>query len=302
MIQSKLTTATRAKIKTYPTNNLRASEIGHPCERYLVLSITNWQDKKPHEATLQNIFDLGNALETEAIRRLKESGLEILTARKNFRMDAPLITGREDVMIQDPESGELYPCEIKGLAPNSFNALDSVEDMRRSKRYYIRKYPAQLQIYMLHHEKEKGFFILFNKITGQIKVIDVALDYEYAEKLLKKAERIYIHISNKTLPDCIDDENICSDCPLLLICGARINRGEVHIDTGELEAMLLRRDELLPHIREMDSIKFGIKQAMRGCDKAFTESYFVQKKTVERKPFVVAGSVYTKEVVRRIKK
>ena len=292
--------ASQAKIVNYPCNNVRASEIGHPCERYIVLSITNWEDKKPYDHSLQNIFDLGNTLEAEVIRRLKEAGLEILTARKNFRISTPLITGREDIMLQDPASGELYPCEIKGLAPVTFDKINSAADMLNHKAYYIQKYPGQLQIYMFHRNKEKGFFILFNKINGHIKVIDVALDYDYTEQLLQKAERVYDHISAGTLPDCIDDEITCSDCPLHHVCGAKINRGNAVIDTGELEELLARREELAPLVLEYGDIRKQIKFVMKDYDTAITASYLVQKKTVVKRPFIVAGTVYTKETIKKI--
>jgi len=299
-ITARLRDAALAKVQIYPCNNVRASEIGHPCERYIVLSITNWEDRKPHGADTQNVFDLGNAIEVEAIRRIKETGLEVLTARRNFKIENPLITGREDIMLQDPETGALYPCEIKGFAPLTFDSVNSVDDMLRHRRYYVRKYPAQLQMYLFHHNKEKGFFILFNKITGRIKVIEVALDYEYTEGLLKKAERVYSHIEAKTLPAGTDDTTICEDCPLIHVCGASIDRGNTEIITGDLDDLLLRREELLPLSRELGDINKRVKQYMRHCDKAFTPNFFVQKRVVVRKPFVVAGTVYTKETILRI--
>lgn len=299
-IQAKLHQTSQAKIKNYPCNNVRASEIGHPCERYIVLSITNWEDKKPYDATLQNIFDLGNALESEVIRRLKEAGFELLTGSKNFKIAKPLITGREDIMLKDPETGELYPCEIKGLSPIAFDKINSVEDMMRHKAYYIRKYPAQLQIYMFNFNKEKGFFLLFNKLTGQIKVIEVALDYEYTERLLQKSERIYEHISAGTLPDCVDDESICSECPLLHICGAKIDRGEAVIDTGELEELLQRREQLQPLVKELEEVKEQITAAIGDADKVFTASYMVDVKTVTRNAYTIEAGSYRRQTIKRI--
>lgn len=300
MITKKLTEAAQQKIKNYPCNNVRASEIGHPCERYIILSITNWEDKKLYDIGLQNIFDLGNAIEAEVIRRIKESGLEVLTARKNFKITNPLITGREDIMLQDPDNGELYPCEIKGLSPIAFDNINSVQDMFNHKSYYIRKYPAQLQIYMYNFNKEKGYFALFNKITGQIKILDCSLDYDYTESLLQKAESVYTHIKSKTLPNCIDDESICSNCPLLHVCGAEIRFSEAIIDTGELQLLLERRDKLLPYVKEYTENREQINYAMRDFDKVFTADYFIQKKVITRKSYVVSESKYEKISIQKI--
>ena len=71
-INAKLFKAKADKIKIYPCNNLRASNLGHPCERYLYLLIKHWDEQKPHDVGLQNIFDLGNTLEEHTIKNIKE--------------------------------------------------------------------------------------------------------------------------------------------------------------------------------------------------------------------------------------
>lgn len=299
-IEQNLQQAAKEKIRNYPCNNLRASELGHPCERYLVYSITNWQDRAEYDETLQYIFDLGNAIEAEVIRRIKEAGYEVLTGIKNFRIDKPLITGREDIMIRDPESGEMFPCEIKGLAPNSFDSIHIIDDMLHHKQYYIQKYPAQLLTYMFHYGKEKGFFILFNKVNGRIKIIDASLDYEYYETLLQKAERVYRHIDQGSLPEIPEDITICEQCSFLHICGAKVNHGISTVDNGKLEKLLAERERLLPLVKEFESIKKLIKLNMREADIVFTPNYIVRKKMVKKKPFIVAGSIYCKEIIQKV--
>lgn len=129
-INEKLFKAKLDKIKVYPVRNLRASNIGHPCERYLFLLIKHWQELKPHDVGLQNIFDLGNALEEHTINNIKEAGYEIITPTQRswqFDVKGGVITGREDVRIKD-ENGELLPVEIKSISPFEFNKLNSVED------------------------------------------------------------------------------------------------------------------------------------------------------------------------------
>ena len=69
-INGRLAAAKQEKIKVYPCRNLRASNIGHPCERYLYLLVTRWEDQRPHDVGLQHIFDLGNTLETHTIKNL----------------------------------------------------------------------------------------------------------------------------------------------------------------------------------------------------------------------------------------
>ena len=149
-VNERLYKAKEAKIKIYPCNNLRASNLGHPCERYLYLLIKHWNEQKPHDVGLQSIFDLGNTIEAHTIKNIQEAGYEVITpTQRSWKIDKPLITGREDIRIKD-ENGELLPVEIKGLSPIEFDKLNSVDDFFKSKRYYVRAYPAQLQVYMYH--------------------------------------------------------------------------------------------------------------------------------------------------------
>ena len=155
----------QSKIKLYPCNNLRASNVGHPCERYLYLSIKNWEDKKLYTETTQCIFDLGNKIEEYVIQTLKDAWFEVITPTiRAWKVEKPLITGREDLRIK-LEDGQFYPVEVKGLSPQEWDKLNSVQDFLNSKKYYVRAYPAQLYIYMYQFGKEKGYFALDRKST-----------------------------------------------------------------------------------------------------------------------------------------
>ena len=89
-INAKMFKAKANKITVYPVRNLRASNLGHPCERYLYLLISHWEEVKPHDVGLQNIFDLGNALETHTINNIKEAGYEVtwLVSEKGIKGNA----------------------------------------------------------------------------------------------------------------------------------------------------------------------------------------------------------------------
>ena len=54
-IQAAIRNEVENRIKVYPCNNLRASNIGHPCERYLYLLIRHWDEQEPHDYGLQNL-------------------------------------------------------------------------------------------------------------------------------------------------------------------------------------------------------------------------------------------------------
>lgn len=288
-MNERLAAAKREKIQVCPCRNLRASNIGHPCERYLYLLITRWEEQRPHDAGLQNVFDLGNALEGHTINNLKEAGYEVITPTKwSFQIEEPLITGREDLRIKD-ENGELIPVEVKGISPYEFGRLNAVEDFLRSKRCYIRQYPAQLQIYMYHFNKLYGFFALTNKLTGETKMIRMDFDWDMADALLKKAERIYKAIGEKKEPGAVEDMAMCEGCRLAHVCGA--HRGmepDIEMD-GELNGLIAQKYDLKQYVNQYAEIDSAIKSRVGEREKVITGDYLVRRKRIQRKPYTVPG-------------
>lgn len=288
------------QIKVYPCNNLRASNLGHPCERYLYLLIKHWDEQKPHDVGLQSIFNLGNSIEEYTIENIKRAGFEVITPTvRSWKIEKPLITGREDIRIKD-ENGELLPVEIKGVSPFEFDKLNTVEDFIKSKRPYIRGYPAQLQTYMLYFGKEKGFFALTNKLTGETKFIDMPFDYEYAENLLQKAERIYAALDSDTPPEACEDISVCESCSLAHICG-ECRRVPADIDLDEeLDALIDRKNELAAAKKEYEQIDKEIKARVGERDKVITGQYLITRSSFVKKAFTVPESVQYRVTIKRL--
>lgn len=286
-INERITAAKQGKIKVYPCRNLRASNIGHPCERYLYLLITRWEEQQPHDVGLQHIFDLGNTLEAHTINNLKEAGYEVITPTQwSFQINNPLITGREDLRIKD-ENGELIPVEVKGISPFEFGKLNTVEDFLRSKKHYIRQYPAQLQIYMYHFNKLYGFFALTNKLTGETKMIRMDFNWDMADELLKKAERIYKAIEDKKEPNAVEDMVMCEGCKLAHICG--VHRGIepcVELD-DELNDLIAQKYELKKYVDQYAEVDNAIKSKVGEREKVITGNYLVQRKRIQKKSYTV---------------
>ena len=303
-IAEKISDFVKSEIKVYPVNNLRASNIGHPCERYLYLLIKHWDEQQPHDESLQNIFDFGNSVEEYTIKKLKDAGLEIITpTQRSWKVENPFITGREDIRIKDPEDGQLYPAEIKGLSPFEWERLNSIEDFYNSKRYYVRGYPSQLMVYCWKFEKEKGFFVLTNKLTGRIKIIEVPFDWDRADALLKKGERVYTALADKTgktIPKACDDITVCEECAMRHLCSAAIERPEMDIDDGELEALIDRKGELAAAYKEYNETNDKIKAAVGDRDKVLAGKYVVTAKNIEKKEYVVKARTERRVTVTRL--
>lgn len=303
-IDGKVRDFVRSEIRVSPCEHLRASNIGHPCERYLYLLIRYWEEQEPHDEGLQNIFDLGNSMEEYTIRKLRDAGLEIITpAQRSWKVENPLITGREDIRIKDPETGELFPAEIKGLSPYEWEKLNRVEDFYQSRRWYVRGYPAQLMVYCWKFEKEKGFFILTNKLTGELKIIEVPFDWERADELLKKGERIYAALEDrtgKTVPEGCEDLTVCEGCRLRHLCTAAHERPETEVDDGELEEAIERKNELAPLYREYGEVNERIKKLVGDREQVLSGKYLVTSKVLKKAEYTVPAREERRITVRRL--
>jgi hypothetical protein len=179
--------------------------------------------------------------------------------------------------------GKEYPCEIKGISQFDWDKIDSAEDMIHSKKPWLRKYPAQLQVYLFLTAKERGLFYILNKATFRPKAIWMELDYIFVDSLLKKAQRVNAHVAAKTLPDRCEDVNECLECPFAHECLPDLNSGEgvKVIDDVELEANIDRLEELNPLIKEAEDRGEYIKKIVEGKDKLSVGKYFITGKYTE---------------------
>lgn len=299
-IKARLEEKAASKIQVYPVQHLSASRLGHPCERYLYLLIKHWDEQKPHDVGLQHIFDLGNSIEEYAIERLREAGFECITPTvRSWRIEKPLITGREDLRIKD-ENGELIPVEVKGLAPQEWQKLNTIEDFLKSKKPYVRGYPSQLFCYMYKFAKERGLFVLVNKLTGEIKPIDVYMDFEYGEECLQKAERIYKAVETDTPPDSCDDISVCENCNLQHICGqCKRIPADIDID-GELDELIKRKEALKVAKNEYEEIDKEIKARVGEREKIVTGEYLIQRKAIQKQGYTVEPRTEYRVTIKRL--
>lgn len=277
--------AKKLKIKNYPCHVNRASSMGHPCERFLYYSRANWKDRALVDVELQFIFDMGNLIEDEAASELKQAGFLILEQQRPFSWEKYQITGHLDFKVAEPGSQDTYPIEVKGLAHYEYQKLNSIGDFFASKKHYVRGYPAQLMLYMIMDNKHEGAFYLKSKQSGFPKEVWITLDYEYAETLVKKAERVNWAVQSQTPPDRIEyDETICGRCPFMTICLADINYGpgtEI-LDNDELLVWLKQRDELRPLAKKYDEVDEAIKLAVKERPSLIIGNYLITGKWQER--------------------
>jgi len=266
----KVIEAKQAKIRQRPCHTNRASSLGHPCERRLVLDRTRWQEALLYDVGLQFIFDEGQQQERQVLLDLIDAGWTIIEQQRDYEWKAYQITAHLDGKVVLPDLASALPLEVKSMSPYIFKQIQTAEDLLHSRFYHVRAYPAQMQIYLLLSNSERGVFIFKDKSSGQLKEIWMELDYDYAEGLLKKAERINAHVAAGTLPERIPyDEKVCGRCPFLHICLPEVKREALDLTTDpELETKLIRRAALDAPRKEFDVLDKDIKAQFLRCDSA----------------------------------
>jgi hypothetical protein len=253
-----------------------ASELGHPCLKYLV-----WIRKKPYKALpsseRQDLNFYEGKIQEKAI-------LELL--KKNFRIDDKniywdweeyQIKGKLDALLI--QNDERIPIEIKTTSSQQvFNSIESFEDMINSPYWYIRKYPVQLTLYIGSAGTEKGYFLLKNRFTGDLKEIKVKLDLKLLQQILEKADKINYYISKNLEPkEGINDIKVCIKCPFSHICipPKRFRLLEILQKKGgeEIISHLDRLYELQKYMKEYQEIEVYLLQVFEGIPHAEIEGW-----------------------------
>ena len=283
--------AKEQKIRVYPSHVNRASELGSDCERYLVYCRTHWDKREVHSVNTQFIFDTGNMFEDECIKELGAAGFGIIEQQRSFVWKEYQITGHIDLKITDGD-GQAYPCEIKSMNPYIFDSINTLEDMVNSPKPWIPRYVGQLYIYLLLSNSELGVFYLKNKTSGQPKEIWVPLDYDRAEELIQRAERINKCVEANELPDGKAGPG-CGFCGFRHICLPDQDMGsELELMTDpELEGKLDRRGELEAAYKEYGRLDKQVKAAVRGHGKLLLGDWLITGKECKRKTFEIPDTI-----------
>jgi len=259
-----------ARSRPYPRSNPIASDISD-CMRETVLGITNWQDRPEFPVDALERMERGNKVEDWIMLELQELGYRVSRERKPFELKDKkgrvISRGKVDGYIEIGRKS--FPFECKSMHPSMYARVYDQEDFDRFSFY--RKYPRQLQSYLLAENLEQGFWIC-DDLMGHWKLIPCRLDLDRAEKVLQHIEGAVEHLANGTLPDFHKDPQVCLKCwAFKRVCMPGFSSGEGMqvLDDQELGAKLARLKELEDAATEYDrydrEVKTFLKAAM--CDK-----------------------------------
>jgi len=280
----------QTRIKRIPCKSNRASSVGYfvpelgGCVRRGVLERTKWQERDMPDVRLQMIFDEGNREEKTVLRMLDDAGITVIEQQSCGEWDKYEITYHLDGVIVD--DGVAVPIEIKSMAPHIYDAMNTLEDFH--KKPWTKSYLAQIQLYLLGKNVDRGLFILKNKSTGAIKTIEVKLDYHLAEACIKTCEAINTYIKAGTLPDRIKDVEVCRQCSMRSACCPGMTFGvELTIaDDPAFEARLDEYTDIKPEAKRCDAIYDVIKERVKATAKGQPFKITIGKYLIEGKPDV----------------
>jgi len=260
------------QVKVFPARAFYPSSLGHPCDRFIVWNFTRWDTKAKHEATLQSIFDEGRFHQPDIYRRLEALGFELVRESDRpvqYHVGGGVISGRPDGRITGYRGIKYKPAlvlEGKSMSDYQWQATKTVEDLREAESPWTRSYYAQGQLYCFNENLPRGVFVLKNKATGLLKLIPFELDYEYAEALLQRVERLHPMIVAKQDPDPIPfTKSVCGGCGFAKQCypAKSFGEGAAYLDNPALIALLERRDQLAEGASEHGRVDKAAKEILK---------------------------------------
>ncbi len=262
--------------KVYPCYKNRASQAGSKCERHLVYMRTKWQEAEPFSRRVQGIVMFGRDFEHDLRKILMNAGYRFRQPSRPYTWDKFNLSGTDDGDISFDDGKTWTLIEIKGLHTFYYERVRTWRDFLDSPIYG--KYPAQGQLYMLLLGVDTMYFIIGRKGTYDIRFIPMELDYEYAESILAKLERVNKHVADGTLPDRVDDHRICDLCEFrVTVCRPPVFYGPgAELANPDVEVMLDLREKL--------------REEKTKAVKAFKEVDDQAKALVQSRPVVIAGS------------
>ena len=273
--------------------SMRASGLDDPCERRLYLWRTAGEQAAEPSDDLQAIFGEGRLHEAQVARLLDDLGWRL--HREQREGETFGVSGHVEGYV-DTGDGQHLLCEIKSASGYAFPRLHSEADLReaRGSIAYTRRWYGQCQIYMLQEGQPEMILLVKSKQTGQVRPIPITLDYDYAERLLQKAERVEYAVARSEPPAFIEDAAECRRCAFFgRVCNPPTSAGEgarVIADSALIEAAAEWR-ETHDAADRFDAADKALKDACRNAPISIVGDLTVTTSTYETTRYDVPEEV-----------
>lgn len=227
-----------------------ASEMAHPCPRYLTYCRLFWKERRGKPVDLLYRFREGRNYERQWTTFMMECGYDVLEKGASFNWPKFQIKGSIDGRLA--WQGLKPPFEFKSVHPNAWERMTSIEDIARSRSFWTLRTLVQLLIYLLLMNEEAGLLILatFGK---RPRVLDVDLQdhLALAEKIVAKADEVNDFVARNEIPAAIPyDTEVCPRCDYDGKCmPVRMTSNLVEVPESAIPKMR-RLFELEPYVEE----------------------------------------------------
>lgn len=218
-----------------------ASEIGHPCARHLTYCRTHWRERKALEIDALYRVEAGSDEERKVKHKLEVAGYEVTMAQQHFTWPEYRISGRIDGKVLAPVFGKKrpVPIEVKMINPMFWDKTKTIDDIRSSRNWWLRKYISQLNLYLFMDGSEGGFLILCCP-GKRPRILPMLPDYDLADADLAKAKLVNKHVQAATLPEPMPyDGSVCEMCDFAHLCPQLKSLGSSWIEVREDETPML---------------------------------------------------------------
>ena len=277
-IEGELTQKLNIHVESEIKNNIsrghnNASDIGFECDTYQALCRLKGELKPRPTVGLKKIFRVGIEWERPNIRWLQDAELQVReTSDKRFEWKEYNIVGymEADIVIPQISTRMKLPLEHKTVSPNGFREIKKCKalglPLTQAKQPWVKKYPGQLMTYELFKGVDLGVWFFFEKTSGDFLWWLATLDYDYAESLIKRADRCNENVAKGYLPPTIQKE-LCNKCDFAhTYCFPDCDYGPgfVFLSHEEAEKRLKRREVLKESHAEYQLLDKSLKDHFRG--------------------------------------
>jgi hypothetical protein len=268
-------------IRQFSRSSNWASDLGFECLSYQVLCRLHPELRPLPSLELKKIFRASGILEVPNLEFISHAGIKVVEQSRPFNYPEKQISGFVDgkVEVELPTGRKVrVPLEHKAVSPNSFRALvkhkkDGIP-LTKAKQPWMKKWPGQLQIYDFMDGSEFGVHMFYEKVCGDYLFWASAMDYEYVETLLQRAEQTNQCVLNGVIPVPVRKET-CDGCDFeetFCFVGKSFGEGdEILIDKDEWNQKLLHYLEIKPFKSEIKEIEDELREDWEGKNLLFAD-------------------------------
>jgi len=278
-----------------------ASEAGwvDDCLRFLVAKRLYPDREELPALEMQRRYEEGKAQEVVMRHELLAAGHKVAEARPMIWPDYELTGEVDDLLVRDTD---LFPLDYKSASTHMFYRIakcSQPSELLNSKHYWVRHYVAQLNLYDKLYEYPCGLLLFKDKDRNVKHGIDVPMDSQYTNHILKGLEEVNNHVAKKTLPPA-EHKDICAHCGFcwtLCFDESKIHRPEVKVvEDPEWELKLNRMSEVEKVGKEYNKLLKEAKDTWRG------ENVIIGDHRIYSTPYEVDGHDLPPEVQAEIEK